>query len=130
MKLLRKAHEHLEEISENRDTLEWIEARLGSLNVSAEIIGDFPQNGQSRLGWSAWPEDESKVLVYLGYSWLPGSGPRQTLADALESIQTALKSCFGIAQDKAGPHIGRIPKLLVRLKDGEVVADLPEGVKP
>ena len=122
MTLHRMAHEHMIEVQENLELIQWIEKRLGSVNISAAMWRDYPQDAQESFGWTVWPEDETRVLVYGEYNQGPGSGPRSTLRECLNDLRRDLSSAAGIAIGRPGLRPGPPPELLMKLHNGEIVA--------
>ena len=106
MKLIGEAPSYPDVIESGRALIERIERHLGSIEIWAGRVPDW----EPGFGWTVRPEDENKVLVMDGYNWGPGSGPRATLRECLESIAGELECCRAVIVGKPGLHGVHVPK--------------------
>ena len=105
MKLLGIADQYPNVIAAFASDIEWIEARLGTIYIRAQLIPDLVREGVKTLGWMIDPEDKTLVCVFPTYNWGPGVGPRPSLDEAILALKTELEQCLRIEPGKPGPRV-------------------------
>lgn len=109
MRLLGVADQWPKVIADSAADIAWIETKLGTVIVRADMIQDLKEKGVKTLGWAIQPTDASLVCVFPTFNWAPGSGPRTTLKDAVQSIKSNLEQCIRVEVGAPGLRDSGVP---------------------
>lgn len=82
--------------------IDYIRDKLGGIEIKCEMVTDWPQDGQQNWGWFVRGLDDNKVAEYNEYYWQPGSGPRETIGEAIDAVYFELVRAIRVTDGKAG----------------------------